>query len=75
MCGTSLISPSRLVLSIAVWTPDVQLLKVRQNMLSYVPPCCSHGQQQVVDDVSGEIVSCNMHAQIHVVNLDMLRSV
>ena len=26
MCGTSPISPGRLVLSVAIWTPDVQLL-------------------------------------------------
>ena len=31
MCGTSPISPGRLVLSVAIWTPDVQLMKVRQN--------------------------------------------
>ena len=39
MCGTSPISPGRLVLSVAIWTPDVQLLKVRQNNVTADVSC------------------------------------
>ena len=35
LCGTSPISSGRLVLIIEIWTPDVQMLKVRQNNVKH----------------------------------------
>ena len=46
MCGTSPILPGRLVLSVVIWMPDVQLLKVRQKQ------CCSRSSMLYVPSTS-----------------------